>query len=40
MQPETHYLNTDLDITAPLDLTPLAEALAGRGGNGTEELIS
>ena len=31
MTRETHYLNTDLDITAPHDLTPLADALAQRG---------
>jgi len=31
MLPTIHYLNTDLDLTAPCDLAPLAQALAEKG---------
>ncbi len=31
MDGKIHYLNTDLDLIGPVDLTPLAEALSARG---------
>jgi hypothetical protein len=31
MKRETHYLNTDLELVAPCDLAPLADALVHRG---------
>ena len=31
MKREIHYLNTDLDLVSPSDLTPLAQALTARG---------
>ena len=31
MKREIHYLNTDLDLVAPFDLGPLAQAISARG---------
>ncbi len=32
MKRKTQYLNTDLDLVAPFDLEPLAQAISARGG--------